>query len=114
MWVANPWWPAQNIVGVGYVEADHHTFVLAPCNLLLNDEGRGQNPHANFGDVGTGTSPFSGMIAQLHRAPTHSDAPIIRNAQDLAGLLEKSACAWKRASTPYTPQNLPSTASISF
>lgn len=39
--VANPWWPAQNIVGVSYVEADHHAFALAPCNLLLNDEGRG-------------------------------------------------------------------------
>lgn len=94
MWVANPWWPAQNIVGVSYVEADHYAFGLAPCNLLLNDEGRGSKPHANFGDVGTGTSLFSGTITQFHRAPTHSDAPAIRNAQDLAGLLE---CAWKRA-----------------
>lgn len=50
--MANPWWPAQNIVGVSYVEADHHAFVLAQCNLLLNDEDRGSFPHANFGDVG--------------------------------------------------------------
>lgn len=54
--------------------------------------------------LGTGTSPFSGMIVQFHRAPTHSDAPASRNVQDLAGLLEDSACAWKRAHQKITHQ----------